>query len=79
MTEPVSAPTSPSVDRLKGSAPEHFENEKKDAVDDIHIENEYAYKGDDSDGKVAWTLRHSIAAISLGMLYAGLPLAFPPS
>jgi hypothetical protein len=55
----------------KESSAEHFELDKKDAADDVHIRNEYAYKGDDSDGKVAWTLRHSVAAISLGMLYAG--------
>lgn len=37
----------------------------------IAVDNNLAFKGDDSDGQVDWTLRHSIAALSLGMLYAG--------
>ncbi|KAH0829233.1 putative major facilitator superfamily transporter [Fonsecaea pedrosoi] len=59
------------VDSKQSSADHLGVHEKKDAADDVHIHNEYAYKGDDSDGNVAWTLRHSVAAISLGMLYAG--------
>jgi len=42
--------------------------------DTIHLHNELAFKGDDSDGKVVWTLRHGIAALSLGMLYTGQQL-----
>ncbi|KIW77617.1 hypothetical protein Z517_10063 [Fonsecaea pedrosoi CBS 271.37] len=59
------------VDSKQSSADHLGVHEKKDAADDVHIHNEYAYKGDDSDGNVTWTLRHSVAAISLGMLYAG--------
>ncbi|KIW98275.1 uncharacterized protein Z519_01859 [Cladophialophora bantiana CBS 173.52] len=72
MSQPVSAtPALANHVGLKESNAEHFEMEEKDAADNVHIHNEYAYKGDDSDGKVAWTLRHSVAAVSLGMLYAG--------
>ncbi len=39
--------------------------------DDIHIHNELAYKGDDSDGKVDWTLRSIIAAMNLSALSTG--------
>ena len=39
--------------------------------DNLHVHNELAFKGDDSDGKVDWSARHAIAALSLGMLYTG--------
>ena len=55
----------------KESATEHFEMKERDAADNVHVHNELAYKGDDSDGKVSWTVRHSVAAVSLAMLYAG--------
>lgn len=42
-----------------------------DAKDNVHIHNELAFKGDDSDGHVEWTVRTMIAAISLGCLYTG--------
>ncbi|OQU94613.1 hypothetical protein CLAIMM_00947 [Cladophialophora immunda] len=73
MSQPVSTePTLESHAASKESIAEHYEIEKeKDAADNVHVHNEFAYKGDDSDGKVAWTLRHCVAAVSLGMLYAG--------
>lgn len=43
-----------------------------DTVDDVHIHNELAFKGDDSDGHVEWTTRTLIAACSLGCLYTGM-------
>ena len=36
------------------------------------VGNEKAFKGDDSDGAVEWTLKTSIAAITLGCLYTGM-------
>jgi len=42
-----------------------------DTSDNVHIHNELAFKGDDSDGQVEWTVRSMIAAISLGCLYTG--------
>ncbi|KIW13033.1 hypothetical protein PV08_08220 [Exophiala spinifera] len=49
----------------------HVEKGEKNLADDVDVHNEFAYKGDDSDGKAAWTFRHYVAAVSLGMLYAG--------
>lgn len=37
----------------------------------VDLSNQQAYKGDDSDGKVAWTLRKLLAAGFLCMLYTG--------
>lgn len=39
--------------------------------DNLHVHNELAHKGDDSDGQVEWTTRTIIAALSLGALYTG--------
>ena len=36
-----------------------------------HIGNDRAFKGDDSDGKVAWSVRTLAACLTLGMLYTG--------
>lgn len=36
-----------------------------------HIGNDRAFKGDDSDGKVNWTIKSVLAALTLGMLYTG--------
>lgn len=40
----------------------------------VDIENHQAFKGDDSDGKVAWTVKKILAACFLSMLYTGEPL-----
>lgn len=37
----------------------------------VDIENHQAFKGDDSDGKVAWTWKKLLAAAFLSMLYTG--------
>ncbi|GIZ38100.1 hypothetical protein CKM354_000152400 [Cercospora kikuchii] len=44
----------------------------------VDIENHQAFKGDDSDGKVAWTVKKILAACFLSMLYTGsqIPLYF---
>jgi MFS family permease len=47
------------------------QHEYKHEVDEDHIGNDRAFKGDDSDGKVDWTLRTAIVALTLGMLYTG--------
>ena len=43
------------------------------ASDELPTErkNAYAVKGDESDGKVPWTLKTRIAAFSLVLLYVG--------
>lgn len=45
--------------------------EKNPYLDNVHTDNELAYKGDDSDGKIEWTIRTMIAATALGFLYTG--------
>ena len=37
----------------------------------VDIENHQAFKGDDSDGKVYWTIKKLLAAAFLSMLYTG--------
>lgn len=37
----------------------------------VDVENHYAFKGDDSDGVVAWTLQKLLAAGFLSLLYTG--------
>lgn len=39
----------------------------------VDVENKAAFKGDDSDGAVDWTLRNILASIFLCMLYTGKP------
>ena len=36
-----------------------------------HIGNDRAFKGDDSDGRVDWSIRTALACLTLGMLYTG--------
>jgi len=58
----------------------HVENRTSEKTldhDDVHIHNELAYKGDDSDGKVDWTARSIIAPVSLGGLYTGMCVPIP--
>lgn len=46
-------------------------DEKIESISDDEMKNAQAFKGDDSDGKVHWTFRNAVAAVSLGGLYAG--------
>jgi hypothetical protein len=39
----------------------------------VNVENRAAYKGDDSDGRVDWTLKQVLATIFLSGLYVGKP------
>jgi fibrillarin-like rRNA methylase len=42
------------------------------SVEDIDVYNTRAVKGDDSDGKVDWSLRSKFAAFFLAGLYTGM-------
>jgi hypothetical protein len=46
-----------------------------------HIGNDRAFKGDDSDGKVNWSIKTVLGCLTLGMLYTGNSLndRKPPS
>lgn len=53
-------------------------DEKKDlhqtkTLSEIDLENKAAFKGDESDGAVDWTVRNILASIFLCMLYTGKP------
>jgi hypothetical protein len=37
----------------------------------VDIENRFAFKGDDSDGKIEWNIRKLFASAFLAMLYTG--------
>jgi hypothetical protein len=41
----------------------------------VDMNNSHALKGDDSDGKVEWSIRSIFAAIFLAALYTGLSLS----
>jgi hypothetical protein len=58
----------------KGHNEKGVEGEYHEDLDERHdgVGNEHAFKGDDSDGQVAWTPKQMIAAASLGCLYAGM-------
>ena len=45
--------------------------EKQETLQHVDLENHQAFKGDDSDGKVDWTIRKLLAAAFLAMLYTG--------
>ncbi|KAK4557095.1 hypothetical protein LTR86_006076 [Recurvomyces mirabilis] len=51
---------------------------QQETLQEVDLENHQAFKGDDSDGKVHWTIRKLLAATFLAMLYTGsqIPLYF---
>lgn len=49
---------------------EKVENISQHAERD-EMKNTQAFKGDNSDGKINWTIRNAIAAVTLGGLYTG--------
>jgi hypothetical protein len=44
---------------------------KERTLEGIDMNNSYAVKGDDSDGKVEWNMRSAFAAVFLAALYTG--------
>lgn len=59
-----------------GSTTKH-ELELERTLQHVDLENRYAFKGDDSDGKVEWTIRKLFASAFLAMLYTGTPHPLP--
>jgi hypothetical protein len=53
--------------------------EVKHTLQHVDIENRYAFKGDDSDGKIEWTIRKIFASAFLAMLYTGTIPSKSPS
>ena len=58
-------------DTRSESPDEKHSLEQKKTLSEIDVENKAAYKGDDSDGSVDWTVRNILASIFLCMLYTG--------
>jgi hypothetical protein len=48
-----------------------YELQKERTLEGIDMNNSYAVKGDDSDGKVEWNVRSAFAAVFLAALYTG--------
>ncbi|KAF2276912.1 MFS general substrate transporter [Westerdykella ornata] len=64
--------TTTFIENADGSQAESSLNlEKERTLDGIDIQNSRAFLGDDSDGKVTWTVRSIFAAIFLAGLYTG--------
>lgn len=76
-------PTEKLKDEEKQEKPTFIENandspthaslnlEKERTLEGVDVQNRNAFMGDDSDGKVTWTLRSILAAIFLAGLYTG--------
>lgn len=60
--EDAKTPTDPSLDL-----------QKELTLSGVDMKNTHAVKGDDSDGKVNWTLRGKFSAVFLAALYTGMP------
>jgi hypothetical protein len=50
-----------------------LELQKEVTLKGVDMNNTHALKGDDSDGKVEWSIRSIFAAIFLAALYTGIP------
>ena len=62
------------VETRDTDSPSEYPLEKtttNDTLVPVDIENHQAFKGDDSDGKVEWTIKKLLAAAFLAMLYTG--------
>jgi len=53
------------------SADEKHGLEQQQTLSEVDLENKAAYKGDNSDGAVDWTVRNILASIFLCTLYTG--------
>lgn len=59
------------ISNEKGFQPDEQVETFSKNVEHDEMKNAQAFKGDDSDGKVNWSFRNAIAAITLGGLYTG--------
>lgn len=65
-------PKSEMANEVEEQNLEYLNLEKtQSTVDNVYIHNELAYKGDDSDGIVQWSVRGVISATCLCFLYTG--------
>ena len=77
---PIMAGSTPDNEKQEVNYIEHVEtNEssmnlhKEQTLSGVDMKNTSAVKGDDSDGKVIWSMRSKFSAIFLAALYTGMP------
>jgi hypothetical protein len=76
------------MDKQNGANLEHVDTEHTESpppgekkldlehtLQHVDLENRHAFKGDDSDGKIEWTVRKLLACAFLAMLYTGTPFS----
>jgi hypothetical protein len=56
----------------QSDSPPGNELKPKHTLQYVDLENRYAFKGDDSDGRIEWTVRKLFASAFLAMLYTGI-------
>lgn len=59
------------AENAHASTDSELELQKEMTLEGIDMNNSHAVKGDDSDGKVIWSMRSIFAAIFLAALYTG--------
>lgn len=67
------------VETKQSDSPTGDKLEVKQTLQHVDLENRYAFKGDDSDGKIDWTIRKIFASAFLAMLYTGTISSQPVS
>jgi hypothetical protein len=80
MEEKDEQPTVAQVEHTndnQSDSPTGHELKLERTLQHVDIENRYAFKGDDSDGKIEWTVRKLFASAFLAMLYTGMPCNAP--
>jgi hypothetical protein len=59
------------INTKQSDSPTGNELKQEQTLQFVDIENRHAFKGDDSDGKIEWTIRKILASAFLAMLYTG--------
>ena len=64
------------INTRQSDSPTGHDLKQVQTLEHVDIENRHAYKGDDSDGKIDWTVRKLLACAFLSMLYTGTYTSF---
>ena len=59
------------INTNQSNSPNGHELKLERTLQHVDIENRFAFKGDDSDGKIEWNIRKLFASAFLAMLYTG--------
>lgn len=60
------------INTNQSNSPNGNELKQQQTLQHVDLENRHAFKGDDSDGKIEWTVRKLFASAFLAMLYTGM-------